>query len=154
MWAFNPPAHVENYGTREAAVGCQHPLAEAQLGTTVNPHAHACARPRPHDRDRDTTPTATHDREVDPKVLKIRTADECPKEALSATLRPLLQRARVEEQQVRLDGPQLGRNFTIAFCGSAQLAARHAGMVHSAQRGEDGTWTKLQAIAISWPLST
>ena len=81
-------------------------------------------------------------REEDLTILRARCPKDFTLDALKLAIAPLIARAKVQESDFEIRGPQLGKAFVIAFKGVPELAARTVGRVAAAQRGEDGTWQK------------
>ena len=84
-----------------------------------------------------------HHRDINPGLLRLRTIDEAPIEAVRITIDQLLARAGYNPTDAELAGPQLGRQFMLSFAGEPQLAARKAARTQAMQKKPDGSWEKL-----------
>ena len=93
-----------------------------------------------------TTPaSAEWHRDADSSILRIRATTATNKTAILDSLAPLLKSAKLEPDEFRLDGDDVGASFTLCLHGTPELAARRAARVHSAQRISDSTWRDIYA---------
>ena len=90
-------------------------------------------------------------RDVDLTIPRARAGKEFKPESLRTALAPLVLRAKLPENAFEIQGPALGKAFVLASSGTPELAARHAGKLHAAQRGANGDWQALHA-ALPTPL--
>ena len=81
-------------------------------------------------------------RKVDQAVLKVNSLHPVGLDALKSATRPIWVNAGVEDQRVQIEGPPLGKAFTIRFIGDRDTAERRCRKAFQGLRSKDGTWSK------------
>ena len=89
------------------------------------------------------------DRKPDPSVLKINTGSAVAIAALQRAITAVWEDANIEEKLIALEGPALGKYFTLRFDGLPDIAARRCRQAFNGLRDRNGTWKK---FAVETPL--
>ncbi len=76
--------------------------------------------------------------------LSIGTHDNCAKSTVFESLQPWLDELGLHDKPYRLDGPPMGRNFTLKFTGTPGLGAKRAKKANVLLRNkENNTWREM-----------
>ena len=89
------------------------------------------------------------DRAPDFTVLKLNANSMVAKSQVQSVIADWLSEAGCDGDKAKLEGPALGKAFSLQFGGDTVLAARRAKKAHASLRGSDGSWKEHKVRAPS-----
>ena len=98
-----------------------------------------------HSADRWKLRSGAWERLPDPTVLKVNAAKIARKSEINDAIIPWLESAGLDQKQFSLEGPMVGKSFTIKFNGEPGRAGICARKALSRMRSSNGTWRSLVA---------